>query len=412
MERIEDRAYAHALAVLRKNATKRGFRASCVGYPAIWARDACVTNLGAFLSGDRELVATAQRSLDTLAGGQTEVGQIPNYLNLPRLRPGFSAADFFEAGATDATLWYILGVYYAFAQTGDERFLRRHWDPVRRAVEWLRCQDVNHCGLIEVAEAGDWTDLFSNRYNILYDEALYFAALAGAGRMARELHEDGSQYARLAGEVKRKVNLLFWVDPAHEGRVARTDPRRLNVYRRILAELGSLPYYLPYLAFMDYGYRCDVYANLLSILFGVCDRARGRAIVRHIAQIGADRPFPVKVLHPPVFEGERDWRDYFRYKGLNLPYQHQNGASWPYVGGFWVAVLAHLGEKSAAPALERLAEANRQGVHEEWEFSERLHGLSGQPLGQPLQAWSAGMYLYAYHALEKKEAPVLGTLST
>ena len=58
-----------------------------------------------------------------------------------------------------------------------------------------------------------------------------------------------------------------------------------------------------------------------------------------------------------------------------------------------------------------LAAANRLGEHEEWEFNEWLHGESGHPMGYPFQAWSAGMYIYAYHAVKSGDIPLFAELT-
>jgi hypothetical protein len=44
---------------------------------------------------------------------------------------------------------------------------------------------MNACGLLEVPEAGDWADLYSVRYNVLYDNVLYVAALRAMAITAR-----------------------------------------------------------------------------------------------------------------------------------------------------------------------------------------------------------------------------------
>ena len=59
------------------------------------------------------------------------------------------------------------------------------------------------------------------------------------------------------------------------------------------------------------------------------------------------------------------------------------------------------------PTVLTVAEVNRLGVDEEWEFNEWCHGRSGQPMGYPHQAWSAGMYLYASHCVSTKTVPLL-----
>lgn len=76
------------------------------------------------------------------------------------------------------------------------------------------------------------------------------------------------------------------------------------------------------------------------------------------------------------------------------------------VGGFYVAALVKAGRPAEAERqLARLAEANRQGLHQEWEFNEFLHGQTGRPMGAIGNAWSAGMYVYAYAAVQKGSVP-------
>jgi glycogen debranching enzyme len=127
--------------------------------------------------------------------------------------------------------------------------------------------------------------------------------------------------------------------------------------------------------------------------------------VQHAHASGADHPYPIKAFDPPIFPGDRDWREYFRSRNLNLPFQYHNGGIWPFLGGFYVASLVHAGERERAESmLGALAEANHQGKHGPWEFNEWLHGLSGRAAGHPKQAWSAAMFLYAADALEQGEA--------
>ena len=63
----------------------------------------------------------------------------------------------------------------------------------------------------------------------------------------------------------------------------------------------------------------------------------------------------------------------------------------------------------AQQQLEKLAAVNRLGAEEEWEFNELCHGRSGRPMGYPHQAWSAGMYIFAYHCVQESFIPILVT---
>ncbi len=78
-------------------------------------------------------------------------------------------------------------------------------------------------------------------------------------------------------------------------------------------------------------------------------------------------------------------------------------ACWPFVGGFWVLLLARLGwERQAWEALEQLAAANQV---DDWAFNEWFHGQTGEPQGMPGQSWNAALYVLAYRTLVSKKQP-------
>src|SRR5690606_17865747 len=100
-----------------------------------------------------------------------------------------------HAGCVDSNLWYILGHYYHYMLGGDLEYLRLVWASLEKCLLWLRYQDSNECGLLEVHEAMDWADLFSNHYNVLYDNVLYYAVWKAMGQMARALGLPDDDYA-------------------------------------------------------------------------------------------------------------------------------------------------------------------------------------------------------------------------
>jgi glycogen debranching enzyme len=407
-------AREQALDILRGCVAPAGFRASALqpGYPQIWARDSIIAGLGAVASGDADLRHTFRLSLETLGAHRTELGHIP--LNVD---PSTGEVSGENAAGVDANLWFVLGHGVHWAISSDREFLRANWPAIESAVLWLRYQDVNNCGLLEVPEAGDWMDLIDCRYNVLYDNVLYYGALRAAAELAREVGAEASAtlWTRLAEDVHLKLNLLLWAergwDAAEFGRkMARLKDLHLEwymVYQHI-GTISSRPYYLPYVAFREYGDYFDSLGNLLAILLGLADADRQRQILRYLRQVGADQPFPVRAIHPPIFPGDKDWREYYRSRNLNLPYQYHNGGIWPFVGGFYVATLVHTGRlEEARRQLHQLARANQQGLEEEWEFNEWLHGQTGLPMGYRRQAWSAGMYLFADAAVRKECLPAL-----
>jgi GH15 family glucan-1,4-alpha-glucosidase len=412
---LED-ARVQAVDVLRRCITPYGFRASGAseGYPQVWARDSVITALGASTTGEPDLLQAFRASLDTLGSHQSELGLIP--LNvLPET--GESSSE--NAGAVDANLWFVLGHFYHHLCTGDRMYLRSNWRRIDRAILWLRFQDMNECGLLEVPEAGDWMDLLAVRYNVLYDNVLYEAALRAGVQMATICGSEGETYRRMAADVSERLNLLLWVDrcwiPAHFAEhLERLKRMRLEWYMLYhnVGTISSRPFYLPYVAFREYGDYCDSLGNLLAVLSGLANEHRADHILRYLYQVGAGQPYPTKAIHPPIFPGNPDWREYYRSRNLNLPHQYHNGGIWPFIGGFHVAALVKMGWlREARSLLGDLAAANRLGVHHEWEFNEWLHGETGHPMGFAFQAWSASMYLYAHHAVMTGEVPLFDALS-
>lgn len=410
---LTEEAYERALDVLRRCASPLGFKASALagGYPQVWARDAPITALGALLSGDADLIACARASLETLGGQQTDLGMI--HLNVDT-RTGAVTTE--NAGAVDANLWFIVGHFCYLEATDDVAFLRRQWPRLERALLWLRYQDMNACGLLEVPEAGDWADLYSVRYNVLYDNVLFVAALRMMAHMAERLGESAAPHRERADDVALKLNLLLWLDRPWDGHAFGAQLERLKALRlewfllyQNTAALTEKPFYLPWVGFREFGDTFDGFGNLLAILTGVADATRAARILEHAHASGANYPYPFKAFSPPLYPGDRDWREYFRSRNLNQPHQYHNGGIWPFLGGFYVAALVQAGRtEGAREHLQALARAVQQGVRGAWEFNEWHHGVTGRPMGHPLQAWSAGLYVYAYHALERGEAPFFG----
>lgn len=206
MNDLTELALERAQEVLARECSPLGLMASPEGYPHVWARDSAITGLGVILVPGHE--KCLRTSLHTLAGQQSELGAIPNNVSIATGR-----LDHTNAGSVDSNLWYIIGHHINHQITGDVDFLRAHWPSLERALLWLCYQDSNGCGLLEVHEAADWADLLANRFNILYDNMLWYAALRAMAAMANTLEKDGSRYAELAADVRHKLRLVLWVGP-------------------------------------------------------------------------------------------------------------------------------------------------------------------------------------------------------
>lgn len=422
-------ARQRAEAVLRGNASSLGMVGARRAYQQVTGRDSMICGLALMLLGDAEAIDIHRRSITTLASAQSGLGRIPFNVGLADIPDasfvgygntfakskdgGDGAAevvvDTFHAGCIDNSLWYVLGNYYDYQQTRDSELLRRHWPSVRKAYTWLKYQDVNECGLLEVHESMDWADLFANRYNVLFDNVIWCGVHQAMGCMAYALGEDASAYVAEAQSCRYKLNLLLWVGPEVDRDMAWVEENRKEWIFPIKltdTELVVRPYYLPYMGFREYGDRFDTLGNLLAILFHVADQRQSGIILDYIHEAGLNSPYPVRVLNPVITPGDKDWRDYYRVRNLNQPYQYHNGGIWPFVGGFYVAALVAAGRHAEAEQqLAKLAELNSLGRKEPWEFNEWFHGTSGRPMGFPGQSWSAAMYIYAYECVRSRSVP-------
>lgn len=407
MPALIDTALSKAHKILSSECSPLGLMASPEGYPHVWARDSVITSLGALLTPGHEECLPV--SLRTLGSQQSELGAIPNNVSVATGR-----LDHTNAGSVDSNLWYILGHWFAFKGSGDTAFLNDQWHSLEMALLWLRYQDSNGCGLLEVHEAADWADLLANRFNVLYDNVLWYGALRAMGEMADATGKDGASYHRIAEDVRHKIRIVLWVSAENAEEWGPDCPGHTewtHTLSQVSPVLVKRPYFLPYVAFRDFGDYCDVLGNLLAILFGVANPAQEKRILDYLHQVAIADPYPVRVLHPVIYPGNKDWREYYRNNNLNLPDQYHNGGIWPFVGGFYVAALVKAGRLSKAEmALKKLAEVNRQGIDGEWEFNEWCHGHTGHPMGYPHQAWSAGMYVYAYHTMQRGAPPFFEAL--
>lgn len=424
-----------AEALLLANGCELGLLGATRHYQQVWARDSMVGGLALMLLRDRAAgLAIHERSLATLARHQTRLGNLPHNVGIAgvadpalveeggRLRapsrapPGAEVADNAHAGCIDSALWFIIGHDVAHALDPDGTAagarLRAAWPSLERAYTWLDYQDSNECGLLEAHEAMDWADLFSNRYNTLFANVLWFGAHRAMARMARSLGEEERARASdaAADDVRFKLDTLLWVGPESARDAAWIEANRREwVYPVKLTDivLQDRPFYLPYMAFRSYSDRFDAFGNVLAVLLGVADEAKTARILDYVRGAALADPWPIRVLYPPIQPGEADWREYFRLRNLNLPGHYHNGGTWPMVGGFYVAALVRARRlDEAKDALLRLGRAcslaRFGGV---WEFNEWHHGETGRPMGFPGQSWSAAMYLYAYECVKRGFCP-------
>lgn len=417
-DKLIDEAYEQAVRVLRDCSHRRGLKASALtkarnGYPQVWARDSMITLLGASFVDDKKIQNAIRASLDILRKNMSPLGTIPNNVDVRTLKANFQA--YADGGA-----WFVIGNAALFERTGDIAFLKKNYPAVKKALLWYDYQDVDQSGLVSMQEASDWEDLFAVRGKGLYVNILRYRALRAAGFLAKKLgkDKDADSFLKKARTAREEINEHFWykgdidifchIKSCFGGELPSAEKIALCQRKSVLPRKENLQkesYYLPYLSFREFGEWFDSFGNLMAVLSGVAGKERSEIILNFIKKHKLAAPFPIKAIHPPIFPGEKDWRNYYRLSNLNLPNQYHNGGIWPFLGGFYIAALVKMKKHlEARAALEALARLNKKGKSSEWEFNEWFHGKTGKPTGMAEQAWSAGMYVHAYECVRKKKA--------
>lgn len=401
-------ARSKAIEALRKNITPLGFSACSlndnetlgtdINYRSVWGRDGSITVIGSLSLEDEDIRACQKQTLITLLDHVSLTGQIPSNVRIDSGEPDYSGVG--GISSIDSGLWAVISFYEYIRKTNDLEFLRARIGTLQKTMDWLSAHDSNNDALLEIPEAGDWTDLFGRSYNVLYDEILWYRANVAFGRL-REFVGDfkrAGDYLRWSQTIKSAILDRFWPSthlPAESGS---------RPFAEKQFSMGDTSYLLAQVTPFDFNWRCDVYANILAFLFNVLDLERAKIAFRFMWGVGCNEPYPVVNLYPVVHPGDPDWRSYYTVNLLNLPDHYHNGGIWPFIGAQWVRFIHRLGlPEIAFQELLRLARLNQLGVSNEWEFNEWAHGRTGRPMGKAYQAWSASEFIQACHELRLEE---------
>ena len=396
--------YQRAINCIYRNITPKGFSACSladnaiygtdINYRSVWARDGCMTVVCTLDLVEESVRACQAATLRTLIAHQSRNGQIPGNVRIESNEPDYSGVG--GIASIDSGLWFIIAMWRFANESGDWSIVDEHRAELQRAMDWLSAHDSNNCGLLEIPEAGDWTDLLAHSYHVLYDEVLWYRCLVCYSEILRHFGAEAksAEYRELSIQVRSMVNANFW--PSTEGEI-----KTAHRFTSTQASLGDARYLIAQLSPFEFSWRCDVCANLLAFLmYDLVTPRQAMMTFRFLWGVGANEPGPVRNVYPPISAGDPDWRDYFTVNLLNLPNHYHNGGVWPFIGGLWVRFIHKLGMKELARReMVKLTRLCQQGVEHEWEFNEWHHGVTGRPMGKAYQAWSAASYIQAAHDL-------------
>jgi len=260
---------------------------------------------------------------------------------------------------------------------------------VRKALNWLACQEHQRFFLLQQNEASDCADIMPRSGFVLYTNALW--------HLVKRLYR-----LRHAEDTRRNANQLF-----HPFSASLAEYRRARLLAHyVRGRTRNRDLYLSFVNFAFFGDEGDVFGNVLAVLCGLADDAARHRTLRALERAGVNAPYPVRSVCVPIAEDSFLWRPYMSRHRQNFAWQYHNGGVWPFVGGFWVAALAAAGRRvDARRELVALARAN---ALDGWGFNEWLHGRTLAPSGMRGQSWNAAAFLIAHHAASAR-TPLFGT---
>ncbi|GEM_PF-96782 len=399
--------YRHALLALRKTISPLGFCACSlqdnevtgvdINYRSVWARDGSIVIIGTVGLDDPDIRMAQEATLRTLFDRLAPNGQMPANVRIEDGVPDYSGVG--GICAIDSALWAIVAFHAYVRKTNDRELLKEYSLQLQRVMDWLSALDSNNDLLLEIPEAGDWTDLFGRSYHVLYDEVLWYRANVAFARLLemQEQFDHAAATLRRSQAIRAKILSSFWPSTRPPA-VASEEQFK---FAQLQASIGDSSYLLAEITPFGFNWRCDVLGNLQAFLSNILDADRARIAFKFMWGVGVNDPYPVTNLYPPVQAGDPDWRPYYTVNLLNLPGHYHNGGIWPFIGGMWVRFIHRLGlYEVACRELLKLAQLNRLGKNREWEFNEWVHSRTGRPMGKCYQAWSASSYIHACQELQ------------
>ena len=367
-----------AIKVLLHNAhgPYRGLpRAAGWGYPEPYTRDLMISSLGILITGNKKLIQSLRRVLETAAQKQSRHGHIPSLIYDPT-----------DRGSSDCTPLFLMAVGLFRQLTGDYNFLE---ESVKKSMLWMEYQSPSDRVIVDQLPTSDWRDeQWVLGYGLFVNTIVYtYLRLLGQHDRASKLKEQMGRFTVKGDRQNRHI---------HEGLVLR---------------------YKPYYALWSYkvyrSERFDLLGNSLAILAGIASSSRARDLISWVetecASLRNNGELAVELppnFFPYIKPEDPDWIP--RYEKYNQPGEYHNGGIWPFVCGFYVAALVaagryRLAEKKLIILTDLIRPSREADV--EFGFNEWLRAQDGIPQGEDWQSWSAAMYLYAATCVEQRTTP-------
>lgn len=373
--------YTSAVSLLKKASTPSGFVASVQehdNYRRIWTRDGTINSLAALLSGDAALIDTARATLHTIFTHQHRSGFMPS-----NVTPSGGVSYGGTVGRADNPSWAVIGLCQYALLLDDPSFAAQYGRQAEACFSVMDAWEYNGKHLIYVPQSGDWADEYIQHGYVLFNQLLRIWALRLAGKLFKR-----TDWLEKEAAITAVIRTNFW-----------NNQDAGNLYAPNLAhQLEHAPMDFWFLGFNPsriYS-QFDLQANALALLLGIGNDQQNQTLIALIRTLFDQRQQLLPSFYPSIEYGDADMaelKNNYAYSFRNLPGEFHNGGLWPVWNGWLAAALFQHQETELANRItEKIAAANSL---QQDNFNECLHGSTGQPIGVPNCAWSAGGYLLA-----------------
>lgn len=383
---VIDRAVEIAKNDLNDCCKSPGIIAGKRHFDDFWARDSFFASWGFIATKDFE---KAKSNLDFFIKFQRLDGLIPRRIDrfyLPRLKylgikilrknlkPIYKGR--FNNPNIDPNSVFVITAEKYFSASKDSEWLTRNIYSIKKALYWLKQQDIENDGLIDEGNLSNWMDTvskFKNKGATLYSNILAWKALESGEKLHNIV---GSQFPIELKEwknlLKEKINQTFW----------------------------NGEYFCDW---FDDGKRFDYFTtdgNVLAIILGFTTDDQAKLIIRAIKKY-----FGNEYLPPPVnFPTYPKKYLALRHALSGLPGYHNGYGRW-----LWISCLSALAHKLSMASND--ITLKQIGIVSDWivkgEKVYEVYNSDGTPFDRPLWkseapfAWSAGIFLWTVSELNK-----------
>ncbi|MEN8816335.1 MAG: glycoside hydrolase 100 family protein [Nonlabens sp.] len=379
-------AYHKAIDLLKKASSEDGFLASALdisNYKRVWSRDGVICGIAALASGDQKLIETFEKTIETLAAHQHQMGTIPSNVSFKGKNVEISYGGL--AGRVDAVTWFIIGVCQIAFYKNDKTYLHKYKTNIEKCLQLLNAWEFNNKHLVYVPLSGNWADEYITDGYVLYDQLLRLWAL-----QSYNYFEKCELITQKITNIRNQVEINFLPD-------SNGEKFHEKAYKNMKAKD-----YAP-ASFSPSGYKSqfDAFANSLLLILDLgTDQFKNDIISYSSCLIQETKLKVLPAFWPPVMEQDEEWsllKDNCKYEFRNFPYEFHNGGSWPMVNGFYGLALFHNGEKESVSKL--LNEVNNLNAAEDFSFYENFNTLTGKAIGVAKCAWSAAAAVMLHQTL-------------